>query len=60
MAFSQTLLDMTSSSSSSLGTERSGMVDVQCHHLYQTIYSHHWGVQCWESLPGAILNMFLS
>ena len=42
MACSQTLLDLTSSSSPSLGTERAALVHVQQHHLHQTTYLIIW------------------
>ena len=45
IVYSQTLLDLTSSSSSSLGKERSGMVDVPTPTSYQTTCFHHLGVQ---------------
>ena len=46
MACSQTLFNLTSSSLTSLGTERSAIVDVPTPSSI-----HHLGVQCWEFLP---------
>ena len=54
MACSQTLLELTSSSSTSLGAwalKDQQWCMFQHHHLHQTIYYNHVGVQCWEFLP---------